>query len=266
MEKQRLDRILVNKNLASSGEKAKALIMSGVVKVNGTVEDKAGAYFLEDAEIEIVENTLPYVSRGGLKIEKAIKEFDIDLTDKICADIGASTGGFTDCMLQNGASKVYAIDVGFGQLDWSLRQNENVVVMEKCNARFLTKQDVNDKIDFVSQDVSFISAKKMISAVNNILDDNGELVILIKPQFEAQREEIKKHGVVRDIKVHKRVIKEVIDEYINNGYSILGLTYSPIKGPKGNIEYLSYFTKADKDSINYINMIDNLCEEAFTTL
>lgn len=246
--KERLDVLLVNRKLADSREKAKAIIMSGIVYVNGQKEDKAGSMFDIYAGIEVRGATLKYVSRGGLKLEKAMQNFPITLTGKVCMDVGSSTGGFTDCMLMNGAVKVYAVDVGHGQLAWKLRQDERVVVMEKTNIRYVMPEDIADKIDFSSIDVSFISLTKVLLPVKNLLRDDGEIVCLIKPQFEAGREKVGKKGVVRDIKVHKEVIDMVLEFAMSIGFDVLGLDYSPIKGPEGNIEYLAYLKKTYKET------------------
>ncbi len=249
--KERLDVLLVNRGLANSREKAKAIIMSGIVYVDGEKEDKAGSNFPDTSIIEVRGNTLKYVSRGGLKLEKAMANFGVTLDNKICMDVGSSTGGFTDCMLQNGATKVYAVDVGHGQLDWKLRNDERVVCMEKTNIRYVTPEDIEDKVNFSSIDVSFISLTKVLGPVKELLADEGQIVCLIKPQFEAGREKVGKKGVVRDIAVHKEVIHKVIDYSIEIGFNIINLDYSPIKGPEGNIEYLLYITK-DKniESVN----------------
>ncbi|MEE1179692.1 MAG: TlyA family RNA methyltransferase [Lachnospiraceae bacterium] len=241
--KKRLDILLVEKNLASSREKAKAIIMSGIVYVDGQKEDKAGSTFPEEAVIEVRGNTLRYVSRGGLKLEKAMTHFDVTLEGKVCMDVGSSTGGFTDCMLQNGAVKVYAIDVGHGQLDWKLRNDERVVCMEKTNIRYVEPKDIQEAPDFSSIDVSFISLTKVLIPVYNLLTETGEVVCLIKPQFEAGREKVGKKGVVRDPKVHEEVIHKVIDFALANGYGVHHLEFSPIKGPEGNIEYLLHLKK-----------------------
>ena len=246
MKKERLDVLLVKKGLASSREKAKAIIMSGIVFVDGQREDKAGSTFDEKQEIIVKGKTLKYVSRGGLKLEKAMKNFDIVLKDKVCMDVGASTGGFTDCMLQNGAVKVYSVDVGHGQLDWKLRNDERVVCMERTNMRYMTEDDIDEKASFVSIDVSFISLTKILPAVYRILNTGGEVVALIKPQFEAGREKVGKKGVVRDPKVHLEVIQTVLQTAMNLGFSILDLEYSPIKGPEGNIEYLVHLKKSQE--------------------
>ncbi len=244
--KERLDVLLVNRGLAPSREKAKAMIMEGNVFVDQQREDKAGASFDVEAKIEVRGNTLKYVSRGGLKLEKAMTHFGITLDGKVCMDIGASTGGFTDCMLQNGAVKVYAVDVGYGQFAWKLRQDERVVCMEKTNIRYVTPEDIADRLDFASVDVSFISLTKVLGPARALLTDNGEMVCLIKPQFEAGREKVGKKGVVRDKAVHEEVIEKVISFAIEIGFEVLNLEYSPIKGPEGNIEYLVYIRKADE--------------------
>lgn len=241
--KERLDVLLVNRNLAESREKAKAIIMSGNVFVDGQREDKAGSTFSEDVLIEIKGNPLRYVSRGGLKLEKAIPRYQLTLEGKICMDVGSSTGGFTDCMLQNGAVKVFAVDVGTNQLAWKLRQDERVISMEKTNIRYLTPDQIREKIEFASIDVSFISLTKVLSPVRDLLAPEGEIVALIKPQFEAGREKVGKKGVVRDQKVHVEVITQVSGYAASIGFDCLDLDYSPIKGPEGNIEYLLYLRK-----------------------
>ena len=245
--KERLDVLLVKRNLAESREKAKALIMSGIVYVNGQKEDKAGTTFEETAPIEVRGSTLKYVSRGGLKLEKAMDCFGVRLDGKICMDVGASTGGFTDCMLQNGAVKVYSVDVGHGQLAWKLRNDERVVCMEKTNIRYVTPEDIADPIGFASIDVSFISLTKVLGPVKALLEDNGQIVCLIKPQFEAGREKVGKKGVVREPAVHLEVIDMVIDYALSIGFEALNLEFSPIKGPEGNIEYLLYLQKYPED-------------------
>lgn len=242
--KERLDVLLVKKGLAPSREKAKAVIMAGSVYVDGQKEDKAGSVFDEEsAQIEVRGHALPYVSRGGLKLEKALKVFPITLTDKICMDIGASTGGFTDCMLQNGAAKVYSVDVGYGQLDWKLRQDDRVVCMEKTNFRYMTPEDIPDVLDFASVDVSFISLDKILTPAYALLKEQGEMVALIKPQFEAGREKVGKKGVVRDPKVHEDVISRIVRHADEVSFEVLDLSYSPIRGPEGNIEYLIHLRK-----------------------
>lgn len=241
--KERLDVMLVNRGLATSREKAKAIIMSGIVFVEGQREDKAGTTFDDKVNIEIKGATLKYVSRGGLKLEKAMSHFDITLKNKICMDVGSSTGGFTDCMLQNGATKVYAVDVGHGQLDWKLRNDPRVVCMEKTNIRYVTPNDLDDVVQFSSIDVSFISLTKVLGPVKDLLTEDGELVCLIKPQFEAGREKVGKKGVVRDQAVHKEVIQMVMDYAKSIGFKLCHLEFSPIKGPEGNIEYLLHLSK-----------------------
>lgn len=244
--KERLDVLLVRQGLAQSREKAKAVIMAGDVFVNGQREDKAGAMFAEEkVKIEVRGEKLKYVSRGGLKLEKAIQKFELDLTNKICMDIGASTGGFTDCMLQNGAAKVYAVDVGHGQLAWKLRNDPRVVCMEKTNFRYVVREEIADDLDFASVDVSFISLSKILPPARALLKEGGEMVCLIKPQFEAGREKVGKKGVVRDAEVHREVIETVLRFAAQAGFLILNLTYSPVKGPEGNIEYLVHLQKTD---------------------
>ena len=238
--KKRLDILLVEKGLAPSREKAKAIIMSGIVYVDNVKEDKAGSSFEEDSNIEVRGKTLKYVSRGGLKLEKAMDSFGVDVADKVCMDIGASTGGFTDCMLQNGAKKVYSVDVGRGQLAWKLVTDDRVVVMDKTNIRYITPEDVDEKIEFASADVSFISLTKILEPVKEILTEDARMVCLIKPQFEAGREKVGKKGVVRDKSVHIEVIQMIVDYVRSIGFGVLDLNFSPVKGPEGNIEYLIY--------------------------
>ncbi|WP_294169117.1 TlyA family RNA methyltransferase [uncultured Clostridium sp.] len=245
-KKERLDILLVEKGIFTSRERAKTSIMAGKIFVDGQRVDKAGEKVSVDAEIIFKGQEIPYVSRGGLKLEKAMKEFGISLKNKTCMDIGASTGGFTDCMLQNGAKKVFSIDVGYGQFAWKLRTDPRVVCMERTNIRYVTPDDIGELTDFASIDVSFISLKKIMPATINLLSDKGEVVALIKPQFEAGKEKVEKKGVVRDINVHNEVVKSIVDYLLSQGLNILSLSYSPIKGPEGNIEYLVYFTK-DKD-------------------
>jgi 23S rRNA (cytidine1920-2'-O)/16S rRNA (cytidine1409-2'-O)-methyltransferase len=244
--KERLDVLLVKRNLAASREKAKAIIMTGNVFVNGQREDKAGSTFKEDALIEVKGNPMKYVSRGGYKLEKAIDLWQVPLQDKICMDVGSSTGGFTDCMLQNGAQKVYAIDVGTNQLAWKLRQDERVISMEKTNIRYVTREDIADFIDFFSVDVAFISLKKVLEPVKALLTQEGQGVCLVKPQFEAGREKVGKKGVVRDPKVHREVLEQIMQYVLSIGFEILELSFSPIKGPEGNIEYLLYIQNTDR--------------------
>ncbi len=244
VEKERLDVLLVQQGLANSRELAKAYIMAGNVYVDGQKEDKAGTKVAVTAKLEVKGNQMKYVSRGGYKLEKAMDVFGIRLDGKICLDIGASTGGFTDCMLQNGASKVYAIDVGYGQFAWKLRNDERVVCLEKTNVRYVTHEQVPDEGDFASIDVSFISLTKVLPAVLGVLGEKGQLVRLIKPQFEAGREKVGKKGVVRDSSVHREVIEMIVEYVRTQSLGILGLDFSPIKGPEGNIEYLIYLDKS----------------------
>ena len=268
--KQRLDVLLVNRNLAESREKAKAIIMSGNVFVDGQREDKAGSTFPEDVTIEVKGSPLKYVSRGGLKLEKAIEQYGISLEGKICMDIGSSTGGFTDCMLQNGAAKVYAVDVGTNQLAWKLRQDERVVTMEKTNIRYLTPDQIEDQIAFASIDVSFISLTKVLMPVWELLAPKAEVVCLIKPQFEAGSDKVGKKGVVRDKEVHVEVIDKVSLYAASIGFNCIYLDYSPIKGPEGNIEYLLYMKKdkslnqdlsvEDKNVILGVDLDNNLIQ------
>lgn len=266
--KERLDILLVQRQLAPSREKAKAIIMSGNVYVNGQKEDKAGSTFDENSEIEVKGNTLKYVSRGGLKLEKAMSHFDITLEGKVCMDVGSSTGGFTDCMLQNGAVKVYAVDVGHGQLDWKLRQDERVVCMEKTNIRYVEPENIEELVEFSSIDVSFISLTKVLLPVRNLLTDQGQIACLIKPQFEAGREKVGKKGVVRDSAVHEEVIRKVIAYAVSISFEVLGLEFSPIKGPEGNIEYLLYLQKLPEGTQNeeIPFSVEDIVKEAHKTL
>ena len=248
--KERLDVLLEKRGLAPSREKAKTMIMEGNVFVENQREDKAGATFDTEAEITVKGNTLKYVSRGGLKLEKAMTHFGITLEGKVCMDIGASTGGFTDCMLQNGAVKVYSVDVGYGQFAWKLRQDPRVVCMEKTNIRYVTPADIDDVLDFASVDVSFISLTKVLIPARELLRDGGEMVCLIKPQFEAGREKVGKKGVVRDKAVHEEVVERIIEFASQNGFFVKNLEYSPIKGPEGNIEYLVYIRKDETGGVD----------------
>ena len=248
VEKERLDVLLVQRGLAPGRDQAKAYIMAGNVYVDGMKEDKAGTKIPVTAEIEVRDAAMKYVSRGGYKLEKAMEVFPITLTDKICLDIGASTGGFTDCMLQNGAAKVYSIDVGYGQFAWKLRNDPRVVCLEKTNVRYVTQEQVPDAADFASIDVSFISLTKVLPAVLGVMKEDGQLVCLIKPQFEAGREKVGKKGVVRDRQVHEDVIKQIMDFALTLGFSLLHLDYSPIKGPEGNIEYLLHLLNRPEES------------------
>lgn len=248
--KTRLDIALFERGFAPSREKAKAIIMSGIVYVNNQKSDKAGKEIADDDVIEVRGNTLKYVSRGGLKLEKAMKAFPISLDGKICMDVGASTGGFTDCMLMNGAVKVYSVDVGYGQLAWKLRTDERVVNLERTNFRYATAEQIPDKIDFSSVDVSFISLKHILPNLNNLLKDDGQAVCLIKPQFEAGKDKVGKKGVVSDINTHLEVVENVIAMALDNGFDVKGLDFSPIKGPEGNIEYLIYLCKSSEPVIS----------------
>ena len=249
-KKTRLDVAVFEGGYAPSREKAKAIIMAGLVYVNNQKVDKAGFELKEGDVLEVRGKTLKYVSRGGLKLEKAMECFPITLTDKICMDVGASTGGFTDCMLQNGAKKVYSIDVGYGQLAWKLRTDDRVVNLERTNFRYVDNTVVKDKIDFSSVDVSFISLSHILPVLSTLLSDTGEAVCLIKPQFEAGKEKVGKKGVVRDLNVHREVVKKVIDLALDNGFDVLGLEFSPIKGPEGNIEYLIFIKKSNEPKIS----------------
>ncbi len=263
--KKRLDVLLVEQGLADSREKAKAIIMSGIVYVDNNKEDKAGTTFEETSKIEVRGNTLKYVSRGGLKLEKAMNNFGVTLDGKVCMDVGASTGGFTDCMLQNGAVKVYSVDVGHGQLAWKLRNDDRVVCMEKTNIRYVTPDDIDDVIEFASIDVSFISLTKVLPAVRELMTQDGEIVCLIKPQFEAGREKVGKKGVVRELSTHVEVVEMIVDYARANGFRTLHLSYSPIKGPEGNIEYLLHITK-DENRDNEEFDIKALVEESHSAL
>ncbi len=242
--KKRLDVLVFERGFAESREKAKAIIMAGLVYVNNQKADKPGVSYDENLPLEVRGDSQKYVSRGGYKLEKAMQSFPITLDNKITMDIGASTGGFTDCMLQNGAKKVYSVDVGYGQLAWKLRNDSRVVNLERTNMRYVTDEQVPDKIDFFSVDVSFISLKLILPVARELLSDEGEAVCLIKPQFEAGRENVGKNGVVRDKNVHVDVVEMIIDFCLNNGFDVLGLDYSPIKGPQGNIEYLIHIKKS----------------------
>ncbi len=244
-EKLRLDTELVSRGLAQSRERAKALIMSGIVYINNQKALKAGEEVKAEDNIEVRGETLKYVSRGGLKLEKAVNNFSIDLSGKICMDVGASTGGFTDCMLQNGAVKVYSVDVGYGQLAWKLRQDERVVNLERTNIRYVTNEQIPDTIDFSSVDVSFISLTLVLPVVRNLLSDSGCVMCLIKPQFEAGKGKVGKKGVVREPEIHYEVIDKILNFMYENGFNVLNLDYSPIRGPEGNIEYLVYAEKSD---------------------
>lgn len=261
--KERLDVILVKRGLAESREKAKAVLMAGNVFVNGQREDKPGTTFDESKieQIEVKGSSLKYVSRGGLKLEKAMQQFPITLKEKVCMDIGASTGGFTDCMLQNGASRVFSIDVGHGQLAWKLRQDERVVCMEKTNFRYVTREDIGEEIDFGSVDVSFISLTKILIPARNLLRQAGQMVCLIKPQFEAGRDKVGKKGVVREPQIHEEVIHKVLDYADLIGFCVRGLTFSPVKGPEGNIEYLVWLEKKEEIPADVLALTEADAEE-----
>ena len=266
-KKERLDILLVEKGICESREKAKTNIMAGLIFVDGQRVDKAGEKVKVDADIIFKGEKLKYVSRGGLKLEKAMNTFGIDLTDKVCMDIGASTGGFTDCMLQNNASKVFAVDVGYGQFAWKLRTDQRVVCMEKTNIRYVTPEDIGVALDFASIDVSFISLRTIMPAVKALLGDKGEVVALIKPQFEAGRDKVGKKGVVRDKEVHLEVINTIINFLMENELNVLGLSYSPIKGPEGNREYLVYFTKDKEREGNFeLSQIEDVVNESHSQL
>lgn len=266
-KKERLDILLVDRGIITSRERAKTSIMAGKVFVDGRRVDKAGEKVPVTANIEYKGEKLPYVSRGGLKLEKAMKNFPITLEGKVCMDIGASTGGFTDCMLQNGASKVFSIDVGYGQFAWKLRTDERVVCMERTNIRYVKPEDLGELVDFASIDVSFISLKKIMPATIELLKDKGEVVALIKPQFEAGKEKVGKKGVVRDIEVHKEVVFGIIDYLIEHNLNVLGVSYSPIKGPEGNIEYLVYFTKDMARESTFVREdVDKVVEASHTEI
>lgn len=267
VKKERIDILLVEKGIITSRERAKTNIMAGKIFVDGHRVDKVGEKISVDAEIIFKGEDIPYVSRGGLKLEKAMKSFDITLDNKVCMDIGASTGGFTDCMLQNNASKVFAVDVGYGQFAWKLRTDERVVCMERTNIRYVTPEQIGEKLDFASIDVSFISLKTIMPATVGLLGDEGEVVALIKPQFEAGRDKVGKKGVVRDINVHKEVVTKIVDYLISKELNVLGLSYSPIKGPEGNREYLVYFTKnKEKASSFQMEQIDEIVEMSHNQL
>ncbi len=265
MAKIRLDVFMTENALAPSREKAKAYIMSGIVFVNNQKEDKPGTMIGPDDEVEVRGNKMPYVSRGGLKLEKAVAQFGITLENKICMDVGASTGGFTDCMLQNGATKVYCVDVGYGQLAWKLRTDERVVNLERTNVRYLTTEQVSDVLDFISVDVSFISLKLVLPVIKEFLSPEGHIMCLIKPQFEAGRENVGKKGVVRDRNVHLSVINEIYDFCINAGLYPHMLSFSPVKGPEGNIEYLIYLSNSETEIFDKA-LIDQIVSQSHDAL
>ena len=265
--KKRLDILVFEKGFAESREKAKAIIMSGIVYVNNQKADKPGVSYDENLPLEVRGETQKYVSRGGYKLEKAMNSFPITLKDKITMDIGASTGGFTDCMLQNGAKKVYSIDVGYGQLAWKLRSDERVVNLERTNFRYVTHEQIPEDIDFASVDVSFISLKIILPVMYELLKNNGEAVCLIKPQFEAGREKVGKKGVVRDVNVHTEVIENIVSFASSQKFKVSGLSYSPVKGPEGNIEYLIYLKKSSEitpcdEYIEYAKELAKVSHEA----
>ena len=260
-KKERLDVLLVKRNLAESREKAKAYIMAGNVFVDGVREDKAGTNVAENAEIELRGMAMKYVSRGGFKLEKAVAEFGVTLEDAVCMDVGSSTGGFTDCMLQNGAKKVFAVDVGTNQLAWKLRTDERVVSMEQTNIRYVTPADIGEPVDFVSIDVAFISLTKVLAPVYQLMKTGARIVCLIKPQFEAGREKVGKKGVVRERETHMEVIEQVIRYADALGFSMLGLSFSPIRGPEGNIEYLLYMEKREPEVQNGVAGTTEGCAE-----
>ncbi len=248
MAKIRLDQLIFDRGLTESRERAKTSVMSGIVFVNGQRADKPGMSVPEDCVVEVRGETLKYVSRGGLKIEKALSVFEYDPQGLTCIDCGASTGGFTDCLLQNGAKKVYAVDVGYGQLAWKLRNDERVVSMERTNIRNVTPEDINEKFDLAVMDLSFISIKLVISAVSQLLKDNGDILCLIKPQFEAGKDKVGKKGVVREPEIHEEVLLNFIEHISQTEFSIIGLNFSPVKGPEGNIEYLAWLKKGEFES------------------
>lgn len=265
--KERLDVVLVNKGLFSSRERARAAIMAGDIFVDNIKVDKCGEKINIEANVEFKGQKMPYVSRGGYKLEKAIKEFNINLQDKVCMDIGASTGGFTDCMLINGSKKVFSVDVGYGQLAWKLRTDSRVVCMERTNIRYVTKEEIGEDIDFASIDVSFISLRLVIPVAANLLSDNGSIVALIKPQFEAGKDKVGKKGVVREPEIHIEVITNIINFLKSNDLNIINLSYSPIKGPEGNIEYLVYFSKDKNKTTQYEDdLIEKVVGESHSCL
>lgn len=267
MSKERIDVLLTEKNFCESRARAKSLIMMGKILVNGQKIDKAGTMIATDSEIKILGEDMPFVSRGGFKLQKAVEVFNLNLENKIAADIGASTGGFTDCMLQRGAKKVYAIDVGYGQLAWKLRNDNRVVNLERTNIRNVTRADLGDILDFASIDVAFISLDKVLPVAFELLSDTGEVAALIKPQFEAGKENVGKKGVVKDKKIHSAVIEYVLNFAQNLGFKICGLDFSPIKGPEGNIEYLCYLSKSSfAQEINFAKFINATVETAHETL
>ena len=268
MNKQRIDLLLVERGLTTSRERAQTEIMAGNVMANGQRVDKAGEKYDDDVNIEVKGDAIPYVSRGGLKLEKALKSFPINLNGKVCIDVGSSTGGFTDCMLKNGAVKVFAIDVGYGQLAWTLRNDPRVVCMERTNIRYVEPENIGEKADFASIDVSFISLTKVLPALRNLLKEDAEIVCLVKPQFEAGREKVGKKGVVRDRKVHLEVLDRIVNWTTNEKFVTLGLNFSPIKGPEGNIEYLLYLSNDANEKVEskVSDLVESVIEESYNSL
>lgn len=264
--KQRLDVALVERGLIASREKAKVVIMEGLVYVNGQKSDKAGAQVKDDDTIEIRGETMRYVSRGGKKLEKAMQVFPITLEGCVCIDIGASTGGFTDCMLQNGAARVYSVDVGYGQLAWSLRNDERVVNLERTNIRYVTDEQIPEPVDFISVDVSFISLTLVLPVAWKLLKEGAQMVCLVKPQFEAGKDKVGKKGVVREPSIHREVIEKVAGCAKDLGFALCGLDYSPIKGPEGNIEYLLYLHKGGEENVLSDEVIDQVVSQAHENL
>ncbi len=268
-KKERIDVLLVDNGFFETREKAKRAIMAGLVYINEVKHDKPGEKVLRESNLIVRGNPLKYVSRGGLKLEKAMALYGLELTNKHCMDIGASTGGFTDCMLQNGASKVYSVDVGYGQLDWKLRNDERVVNMERTNIRHVTEESIEKLLDFVSIDVSFISLKLVLPVANRLMAPDATIVFLIKPQFEAGKENVGKNGVIKDPKIHKRVIIDILSFAQDNGFEFIGLSFSPIKGPKGNREFLGYFKKCDvveENKHNFDQIADEIVSESHEVL
>lgn len=266
VEKIRLDVALLERGFVDSREKGKALIMAGLVYVNNKKETKAGTFVKSEDCIELRGEKMPYVSRGGYKLAKAVDQFGVQLEGCVCMDIGASTGGFTDCMLMNGAVKVYSIDVGYGQLAWKLRNDSRVINMERTNFRYVTKEQITDDVDFASVDVSFISLKKIIPVMKELLKDGGKAVCLIKPQFEAGKEKVGKNGVVRELSTHIDVVNDIYNFVLENGFSVLNLDFSPIKGPQGNIEYLIYIRK-DEETVSLVeNSVEDIVSSSHDTL
>ena len=260
--KERIDVLMVKNGLAVSREKAKATIMTGIVFVGGQRVDKPGTELPENVLIELKGEVLPFVSRGGLKLAKAVEAFQLTFKDQVVADIGSSTGGFTDCVLQNGAKRVYAVDVGYGQLAWKLRSDPRVISMERVNARYLDQTSLPEKVDWVVSDVAFISITKIFTAMLAILKDNGQVLSLIKPQFEAGREHVGKKGVVKDGKIHKQVLETVLSQAENVGFRVLGLDYSPIRGPEGNIEYLAWLGLQSDSGIDWHFELERVVQNA----